>query len=212
LLIPDPGWAKAYQLAMGGTCRLTIVPVSPDWVTFDTAWQAGVECVWLTALEKPEELHLLCFQDFNRALPLLWARPITNLVRGYQSTLWAHGGLGWPANLRLLFTPATDAATLPIQEEFLNLLAAVPLSVLGGGEEQATTPPSPDDIISGHVEFSVWQVWASYFSVEGHGAARSQVLRSTAELLDESENRAERLAAKMTTVWPKEYGSLVGPR
>src|SRR5262249_7710587 len=79
-MIPDPGWARAYFEALGGTARLTILTVEATWLRFADAWPGELEAAWQCAVSEPTVVHLICLRDLNRALPQCWARPLLDIL------------------------------------------------------------------------------------------------------------------------------------
>jgi hypothetical protein len=153
VLIPNPAWGLAYHEAMGGTATIQIVQVEPTWLCFADAWKGFVEQCWMAAYQKPESLHLLLFEDVNRALPECWARPWLDLLAGFREVLPVAEQFRWPENLRILACPAADQATLPLSKTVVQHWAAVSLRPLGA---KTAFPPI---ICEGHVPWDVWKAW-----------------------------------------------------
>ncbi len=155
VLIPNPAWGLAYHEAMGGTATIQIVQVEPTWLCFADAWKGSVEQCWMAAYQKPERLHLLLFEDVNRALPECWARPWLDLLAGFREVLPVVEQCGWPENLRILACPDADQAALPLSKTVVQHWAAVSLRPLGA------KPASPPIIREGHVAWDAWKAWGT---------------------------------------------------
>src|SRR5262249_49776006 len=123
VLIPNPAWGLAYHAAMGGTATIQIVQVEPTWLCFADAWKGFVEQCWRAAYQKPESLHLLLFEDVNRALPECWARPWLDLIAGFREVLPVEEQFGWPENL-------PDYSVLCVRFVLMRLFRLPPMKVL----------------------------------------------------------------------------------
>jgi hypothetical protein len=154
VLVPNPAWAVAYQEAIGETARLHIVQVEPTWLSFADAWRA-VAPVWQAAQQQPDRLHLLLFEDVNRALPECWARPWLDILAGFRKVLPVEGQPEWPVNLRVLACVASDQAALPLSKTVVEHWAAVSLRPVGKRSSE------PAQLHDGHVPWAVWQSWAT---------------------------------------------------
>jgi len=152
VLVPNQAWAVAYHEAMGETAQLHIVQVEPTWLCFADAWRA-VEPTWEAARQQPDCLHLLLFEDVNRALPECWARPWLDMVAGFRKVLPVDGHPGWPANLRILACLALDQAALPLSKTVVQHWAAVSLQAVGQPSAE------PAQLHAGHVPWVTWQSW-----------------------------------------------------
>lgn len=155
LLVPHPGWTRAYAEALGETARMAMIRIEPHWITFRDPWDAGLAEVWEAACSDPSRLHLVHLQDLNRALPECWLRPCLDLLRGFRDRLPLSPQPEWPGNLRLLASPAPDAAALPLSEFVARHFAAVPLRPTGDDESVPFHVVSPRARIS----FATWKSW-----------------------------------------------------
>jgi hypothetical protein len=153
VLIPNPAWGLAYHEAMGGIATFQIVQVEPTWLCFADAWKGVVERCWVTAYQRPDCLHLLLFEDVNRALPECWARPWLDLLAGFRDVLPIAEEFGWPENLRVLSCLAADQAALPLSKTVVQHWAAVSLQPL---VDQLTSSLAMRE---GHVPWNAWRSW-----------------------------------------------------
>lgn len=154
VLVPNPAWAVAYQEAMGETAQLHIVQVEPTWLCFADAWSV-VAPFWQVAQQQPDCLHLLLFEDVNRALPECWARPWLDMLAGFRKVLPVEGQPEWPVNLRILASLASDEAALPLSKTVGQHWAAVSLQSVG------ERSPEPAQLHEGHVPWTAWQNWGT---------------------------------------------------
>jgi len=155
VLIPNPAWGLAYYEAMGGTATIQVVQVEPTWLCFVDAWKGFVEQFWRAAYQQPDSLHLLLFEDVNRALAECWARPWLDLLAGFREVLPVAEQFGWPENLRIMACLAEDQAALPLSKTVVQHWAAVSRRPLG------TKPPSHLSRREGHVPWDAWEAWGT---------------------------------------------------
>jgi hypothetical protein len=211
VLIPNPAWGLAYREAMGGTATLQIVQVEPTWLCFADAWKGYVEQCWVTAHQQPERLHLLLFEDVNRALPECWARPWLDLLAGFREVLPVAEQYGWPENLRILACLAADQAALPLSKTVVQHWAAVSLRPLG---EKLASPPITRE---GHVPWDAWQAWGGIqvtqdegFEAQEFGPLARSVKRDLHRLQSSlqhlnPERDVTQTARNIRIKWPREY-------
>ena len=221
VLIPNPAWGLAYREAMGGTAAIQIVQVEPTWLRFTDAWKGYVEQCWMTAYHKPECLHLLLFEDVNRALPECWARPWLDLLAGFREVLPVVEQYGWPENLRILACLAADQAALPLSQTVVRHWAAVSLQPL---RDQLASPPMRE----GHIPWEAWQSWGTQdteqeiskvswvpnsddgFNMKDFGPLARSVARDLHRLQSslqhrDPQNDFARIARNIRIKWPREY-------
>ena len=224
VLVPNPAWAVAYQEAMGETAHLHIVQVEPTWLCFADAWRV-VAPAWQAAQQHPDCLHLLLFEDVNRALPECWARPWLDMLAGFRKVLPVEGPPAWPVNLRILACLASDQAALPLSKTVVQHWAAVSLRPVG------TRSPEPAQLQAGHVPWAAWQSWGtgeepatvtatqvasgdrhdvgidwSQFGPLAHSVARDLChLEASLRYLDPNIDTALQTVKNVRSTWPQEY-------
>ncbi len=154
LLVPHPGWSRAYAEAMGPAARLVSIQTEPHWLRFGDFRAAGFDEAWRAASEDGDRLYLLHLEDLDRALPELWLRPCLDLLAGFRDRL--PDGRAWPANLRLLASPAPDAAVLPLSPFVVGCFTALPRLLDAGPSSPGTDQPADEP--SG-TAFARWQIW-----------------------------------------------------
>lgn len=124
--IGHPIWARAYQVALGPSCHLDILPIEPHWLCFDDIWSQGLKAAWRRASERNHTLHLFVLQDCEVAACNTWSRPLINLHCELSNYLLPHLERGWPENLRILWTSADssyclDAYSVSVTEHGMHL-------------------------------------------------------------------------------------------
>jgi hypothetical protein len=226
VLIPNPAWGLAYHEAMGGTATIQVVQVEPTWLCFADAWKGFVEQYWRAAYQKPDSLHLLLFEDVNRALPECWARPWLDLLAGFREVLPVAEQFGWPENLRIMACLAADQAALPLSKTVIQHWAAVSRRSLG------VALPSPPIIRDGHVPWDTWKAWGiqdtekevntvpwlhngdTGFNMKDFGPLARSVTRDLQRLEIslqrlEPQREAAQTVKNIRIKWPQEYLPLV---
>jgi hypothetical protein len=224
VLVPNPAWAVAYQEAIGETAHLHIVQVEPTWLCFADAWRM-VAPAWQAAQQHPDCLHLLLFEDVNRALPECWARPWLDVLAGFRKGLPVEGSPEWPVNLRILACLASDQAALPLSKTVVQHWAAVSLRPVG------MRSPEPAQLHAGHVPWAAWQSWGkdeetatvtatqmasgdryevgidwSQFGPLAHSVARDLChLEASLRYLDPHIDTALQTVKNVRCTWPQEY-------
>ncbi|MGE3541468.1 MAG: hypothetical protein AB7N91_29050 [Candidatus Tectimicrobiota bacterium] len=224
VLVPNPAWAVAYQEAIGETAQLHIVQVEPTWLCFADAWRV-VAPAWQAAQQQPDCLHLLLFEDVNRALPECWARPWLDMVAGFRKVLPVEGQPAWPVNLRILACLASDQAALPLSKTVIQHWAAVSLRPVGQRTSEAA------QLQVGHVPWAAWQSWGtgaetatvtgrtvvsgdrhdvsmdwSQFGYLAHSVARDRCrLEASLRSVDPDIDTALQTVKNVRSTWPQEY-------
>jgi hypothetical protein len=209
---------------MGETAHLHIVQVEPTWLCFADAWRV-VAPAWQAAQQHPDCLHLLLFEDVNRALPECWARPWLDVLAGFRRGLPVEGPPEWPVNIRILACLASDQAALPLSKTVVQHWAAVSLRPVG------TRSSKPAQLQAGHVPWAAWQSWGtgeetatvtatqvasedrhdvridwSQFGPLAHSVARDLCrLEASLRYLDPNIDTALQTVKNVRSTWPQEY-------
>ena len=95
-------------------CKYIIQQVEADWLHFKDFWNNGLGNMWLSANENPEQMHFLLLEDVNMSSPELYARPLTDIIRGIRKQI-PFGKTSFPENLRIIGTLA------PVEEPKIGL-------------------------------------------------------------------------------------------
>jgi len=218
LLVPSASWAMAYGDALGGTGRVLNVTVEATWVRFADAFRGEVADFWRAATQDTNRLYLLLFSDLDRALPQCWAKPWLDALAGFRDTL-PNEQVGWPSNLRVLGTLATDTAVLPLDRNVVNYWGAIRRDSLDAEKAESA--------LDGHVPLASWLCWArspdfaktaaaqenwhDKTEIDAFGALRRSVwddlkrLTAIGQCLGEEAEVAALQAEKIRIEWPREY-------
>jgi hypothetical protein len=100
-------------------CKYIIQQVEADWLHFKDFWNNGLGSLWQSAKENPSQMHFLLLEDMNMSSPELYARPLTDILRGIRKQI-PFGKTSFPENLRIIGTlaPVEDPKIgLPIFEQ-----------------------------------------------------------------------------------------------
>ena len=218
----EPRLGACLSRGNGGTATIQMVQVEPTWLRFADAWKGHVEQCWVTAYQAPERLHLLLFEDVNRALPECWARPWLDLLAGFREMLPVAEQFAWPGNLRILACLAADQAALPLSKTVVRHWAGVSLQPLG--DALASSPI----LREGHAPWEAWQAWGTQdaeqdtnkiwwlpngdegFNMKDFGPLARSVARDLHRLQNNLQHLnpqrdVTRTVRNIRIVWPQEY-------
>lgn len=95
-----------------------IQQVGPDWLHFKNLWDNGLEAIWESAHQNPNQLHFLFLEDLNLSSPECYARPLLDVISGIRKRI-PLGNSPYPNNLRIMVTklPSHDPEIgLPIYD------------------------------------------------------------------------------------------------
>lgn len=121
-ILPDARWFFAFRKAFNAQGE--VAHCDPRWLTWVDAWR-DLGAHWIHETESSCWKFIL-IQDFDIAIPELWARPILNVIARVTENL--PGGATWPERLRLFLVPTQGDAALPISHHVLTHFSAIKLT------------------------------------------------------------------------------------
>ncbi len=103
ILIPDIRFATCFADA-SNNATVVIQHVEPDWLKFESCWNAGLAKILAEAIENPSRLHFLaCLKIWTSTLIECWGKPLFSIPAGQRSKIPIIS-CGWPRNFWLFGT------------------------------------------------------------------------------------------------------------
>jgi hypothetical protein len=198
-LAPRVTWLRAYKEAIGSSCVLRALPVSPTWLSFYDAWEVLRE-PWEEAVDEPERLILICLDSADHSIDRYWLGTLRQLANDEIGQL--PDGNIWPKNLRLALTTTRDSETSLASESLLHGLPAGAAYC-----DEVPDHSGPLDLSSEEFDSVSWlESFAPACLLGGQTLRRSNLTARTSALFPTRAGLAERAVECATEEWPQGYG------